>query len=59
MPSGFTKQVSMPRERWMGYIKDYDGGTLMECAMNRKLNYLKLPGFYLYSNIFILAYQWA
>ena len=24
----------MKRERWLGYIKDYDGGTLMECAID-------------------------
>jgi histone acetyltransferase len=41
---GFTKQVSMPRERWVGYIKDYDGGTLMECRINHKVNYLDIPG---------------
>ena len=23
---GFTKQVTMDRSRWVGYIKDYDGG---------------------------------
>lgn len=23
----------MPSERWLGYIKDYDGGTLMECII--------------------------
>jgi len=37
---GFTKQVSMPQERWKGFIKDYDGGTLMECRINQKVNYL-------------------
>ena len=37
---GFTKTVSMPRERWFGYIKDYDGGTLMECVLYFGLNYL-------------------
>merc|ERR1712224_857517 len=37
---GFTKQVTMPRERWKGYIKDYDGGTLMECKINMKVDYL-------------------
>ncbi len=41
---GFTKQVSMPKERWVGYIKDYDGGTLMECRINQKVNYLDIPG---------------
>eukprot|EP00948_MAST-09A_sp_MAST-9A-sp1_P004198 g4198.t1 len=39
---GFTKSISMPQSRWMGYIKDYDGGTLMECVLNAKVNYLEL-----------------
>lgn len=30
---GFTKQISMAHDRWVGYIKDYDGGTLMECCI--------------------------
>ena len=29
---GFSKQISQPRDRWFGFIKDYDGGTLMESA---------------------------
>ena len=37
---GFQKQVTMKRERWLGYIKDYDGGTLMECAIEERLDYL-------------------
>jgi len=41
---GFTKTVSMPVERWSGYIKDYDGGTLMECVIVRQVNYLDVPG---------------
>ena len=24
---GFTKNLTMPRERWYGFIKDYEGGT--------------------------------
>lgn len=39
---GFSKQISMPRDRWIGFIKDYDGGTLMECCINQKVNYLAL-----------------
>lgn len=27
----------------MGYIKDYDGGTLMECHILDQLNYLSIP----------------
>eukprot|EP00937_MAST-01D_sp_MAST-1D-sp2_P001111 g1111.t1 len=41
---GFTKQVFMNKDRWAGYIKDYDGGTLMECAINRDIDYLDVPG---------------
>jgi len=39
---GFTKVITMPRERWRAYIKDYDGGTLMECAINEYVDYLKI-----------------
>jgi len=39
---GFTKQISQPRERWAGFIKDYDGGTLMECKINHHIDYLRL-----------------
>jgi histone acetyltransferase len=40
---GFSKLVSMQRDRWMGYIKDYDGGTLMECKICHRIDYLDLP----------------
>ncbi|GLC34778.1 hypothetical protein PLESTM_000239000 [Pleodorina starrii] len=40
---GFTREISMPRERWQGYIKDYDGGTLMECVMHPRVSYTALP----------------
>jgi len=39
---GFTKSVSMPPERWSGYIKDYDGGTLMECKISNLVDYTKM-----------------
>ena len=28
--------------RWVGFIKDYDGGTLMECYIHPNINYLKI-----------------
>jgi histone acetyltransferase len=31
---GFTKEILMEREKWSGYIKEYDGGTLMECLIS-------------------------
>jgi N-acetylglutamate synthase-like GNAT family acetyltransferase len=39
---GFSKVVSMPRPNWFGYIKDYDGGTLMECTIHHQINYLRI-----------------
>lgn len=40
---GFSKHISMPRERWFGYIKDYDGGTLMECYVHPSFPYTSVP----------------
>jgi histone acetyltransferase len=40
---GFSKTVAMPKERWVGYIKDYDGGTLMECYIHPGMDYLNVP----------------
>jgi len=37
---GFQKQVTMSRERWKGYIKDYNGATMMECRIDRSVDYL-------------------
>ncbi|KAK8864466.1 hypothetical protein IAR55_001715 [Kwoniella newhampshirensis] len=37
---GFTKEISFPRERWVGYIKDYEGGTIMQCTMLPKVKYM-------------------
>lgn len=34
----------MPREQWLGFIKDYDGGTLMECRIYHEVNYTDVPG---------------
>lgn len=30
---GFTKEITLNKSVWMGYIKDYEGGTLMQCSM--------------------------
>lgn len=39
---GFSKNIAMPKERWVGYIKDYDGGTLMECYIHPSYDYLNV-----------------
>ncbi|KAJ2083896.1 histone acetyltransferase [Coemansia sp. RSA 988] len=39
---GFTKEITLDKRLWMGYIKDYEGGTLMQCSMVPKVEYLKI-----------------
>jgi histone acetyltransferase len=36
---GFSKEIKMSQERYKGYIKDYDGGTQMECFIHPKIDY--------------------
>lgn len=38
---GFTKEITLERRKWMGYIKDYEGGTIMQCSMVPKVRYLE------------------
>ena len=40
---GFTKEITLDKELWHGYIKDYDGGTLMECILRHELDYTGFP----------------
>lgn len=40
---GFTKEITLPKKVWMGYIKDYEGGTLMQCDMLPRIRYLDGP----------------
>ena len=34
----------MPKGRYFGLIKDYDGGTMMECYLYPNVNYLDVGG---------------
>jgi histone acetyltransferase len=36
---GFYREVTLDRSIWAGYIKDYDGGTLMQCTMVPDVDY--------------------
>lgn len=36
---GFSKEITLDRSIWAGYIKDYEGGTIMQCTMLRKVDY--------------------
>uniref|UniRef100_A0A6T6CJQ9 histone acetyltransferase n=1 Tax=Compsopogon caeruleus TaxID=31354 RepID=A0A6T6CJQ9_9RHOD len=40
---GFSKKITLPMEAWQGYIKDYEGVTLMECKLHPKIDYLNVP----------------
>ncbi|KAF8236558.1 hypothetical protein L208DRAFT_635513 [Tricholoma matsutake] len=37
---GFSKDITLDRSVWAAYIKDYEGGTIMQCTMLRKVDYL-------------------
>lgn len=39
---GFTRQVNLERSIWAGHIKDYDGGTLMQCTVVPGVNYRRI-----------------
>mmetsp|Transcript_10716 Transcript_10716/g.16240 ORF Transcript_10716/g.16240 Transcript_10716/m.16240 type:complete len:433 (+) Transcript_10716:87-1385(+) len=50
---GFSKNISMPKERWMGYIKEYDGANLMECYIHPAVDYLNVSKLVAYQRAFI------
>ncbi len=39
---GFTTEITLDKSVWMGYIKDYEGGTLMQCTMLPRVKYLEV-----------------
>ncbi|KAJ3030622.1 UNVERIFIED_CONTAM: histone acetyltransferase [Siphonaria sp. JEL0065] len=38
---GFTTDITLDKSVWMGYIKDYEGGTLMQWTVIPKVEYLR------------------
>lgn len=40
---GFTKSIQMPKGRYLGLIKDYDGGTPMECYVHPSIDFTRIP----------------
>ncbi|KAI1297257.1 Histone acetyltransferase KAT2B [Halotydeus destructor] len=36
---GFSKEIALAKEAYLGYIKDYEGATLMECKLNPSIIY--------------------
>ena len=40
---GFTKSITMPKGRYTGLIKEYDGGTPMECYVHPSIDFTRIP----------------
>ncbi|KAK3525282.1 hypothetical protein QTP86_024911 [Hemibagrus guttatus] len=36
---GFSKDIKIPKAKYVGYIKDYEGATLMGCELNPSIPY--------------------
>uniref|UniRef100_A0A2K6K9U4 Histone acetyltransferase n=1 Tax=Rhinopithecus bieti TaxID=61621 RepID=A0A2K6K9U4_RHIBE len=36
---GFSKEIKIPKAKYVGYIKDYEGATLMGCELNPRIPY--------------------
>ncbi|XP_060592593.1 histone acetyltransferase KAT2B-like, partial [Ruditapes philippinarum] len=36
---GFSKDIKLPKSAYLGYIKDYEGATLMGCELNPRICY--------------------
>ena len=39
---GFTREITLPHSVWVGCIKDYEGGTLVECQVSPVVNYREI-----------------
>ncbi|KAL9542591.1 hypothetical protein MBANPS3_008536 [Mucor bainieri] len=39
---GFTTDITLDKRKWVGYIKDYEGGTIMQCTTVPKVKYLNV-----------------
>lgn len=39
---GFTTEITLDKRKWVGYIKDYEGGTIMQCTMVPQVKYLQV-----------------
>mmetsp|Transcript_11983 Transcript_11983/g.21087 ORF Transcript_11983/g.21087 Transcript_11983/m.21087 type:complete len:558 (+) Transcript_11983:66-1739(+) len=52
---GFTKSIAMPKGRYQGLIKDYDGGTMMECYVHPSIDFTRIPEMLAAQREFILG----
>jgi len=52
---GFSKDCRMPTDRWKGYIKDYEGGTMMECFVHPTIDYSRISEIIKKQKEFVIA----
>ena len=38
----FSAEITLPTQYWKGYIKDYDGGTMMGCRIYENIDYTNI-----------------
>jgi histone acetyltransferase len=38
---GFSLQINLPKSAYQGYIKEYEGATLMGCELNPRIHYVE------------------
>jgi hypothetical protein len=38
---GFSKDITLDRSVWAGYIKDYEGATILQCSILPKIDYTR------------------
>ncbi|KND04068.1 uncharacterized protein SPPG_01510 [Spizellomyces punctatus DAOM BR117] len=43
---GFTSEITLEKAIWVGYIKDYEGATLLQCTFFPKVRYLEIYTIY-------------
>lgn len=39
---GFTTEITLDKRKWVGYIKDYEGSTIMQCSIVPRVKYLAI-----------------
>ena len=39
---GFSKEIKLPKSEYLGYIKEYEGATLMECQLHPMITYTQV-----------------
>ena len=65
---GFSKDIKLAKPAYLGYIKEYEGATLMGCELNPRIQYTEFTQiirkqkdvslvFILTSSVYILCYQ--